>query len=169
MESKKKLKFNIVDVIFLLAVLAGVLFVALRISGSSVVARLTGGEAPEAYIITFTGDEVADYVTDRITFGAPLTDDAGTLNLGTLIDLQLSESISYNINDNGQYVTSSKPGYHSLLLMGEVQAVDNGNGLTVDGTKLGVGHSMVVRAGDAKLYLIIYDIQKKTDSEYAGQ
>lgn len=167
MESKKKRKFNAVDVIFILIVLAGLAFVLLRFTGLGSIAGLTGESAAESYIITFSGDEVPNFVIERIEAGDPLTDDACQLDLGTVVDLEVSDAVSYNANDAGELVVSSKPNNSSIKLMGEVQATDNGNGITIDGNSFGVGHTMVVRAGDAKMYLVVYDIQKKDDSAYA--
>lgn len=169
MDKQKKLKFNLVDVIFLLVVLAGIAFVAMRVGGLDVVARLTGAASPEPYIITFTGAEVADYVVERIEVGDRMTDDEVSLNLGSVIDIQTGPAQSNSSREDGQLVLSSKEGYSSIKLTCQVQASDNGNGITVDGLNLGVGHTMVVRAGDTKMYLIVYDIQKLADSPYANK
>lgn len=169
MDKQKKLKFNVVDVIFLLAVLAGVAFVVMRLGGVDVVARLTGAASPEPYVITFIGEEVADYVADRVEIGDSVTDEELSMDLGTVVDLQRGESLTYNPDYDGILALSPKEGYCSVLLSCKVQASDNGNGVTVDGMALGVGHTMVVRAGDAKFYLIVYDIQKLSESPYANQ
>ena len=168
MEKQKKLKFNLVDVIFILVLLAGAAFVALRLGGLDVVARFTGAHTEE-YVITFVGTEAPDYVVDRLEIGAPVTDDSLDLNMGTLVDFKAGPSLSSGTAADGHIVMSSREGYKSVYLMCKMNAADNGFGVTVDGQKLGVGHSMVVRAGDAKLWMVVYDIQKLDDSPYAGQ
>lgn len=169
MDKQKKLKFNLVDVIFLLAVLAGIAFVVMRIGGLDVVARLTGAASPEPYVITFIGEEVPDFVAERIEIGDPATDDEASMNLGAVVDVQLSEALTYNPDYDGKLMRSSKEGYYCVHLMCKAQGTGTGSGVTVDGLALGVGHSMVVRAGDAKMYLVVYDIQKLSESPYANQ
>lgn len=169
MENKKTRKFNIVDIIVLLVLLLGIAFVLLRIFGGSSLMGLVSGETQDTYVITFTGDEVPEFVAERVVIGSAVTDDACTVDLGTVLDVQLDESISYNANAAGELVASSRDDSRSIKLMCEVQASDNGNGVSVDGTQFGVGHTMVVRAGDAKMYLTLYDIEKKSESEYAEQ
>ena len=130
---------------------------------------LVSGGNTETYVITFTGDEVPNYVAERVELGAPVTDDACVVDLGTVLDVKLDESVSYNTNAAGELVASSRDDSKSIKLYCEVQASDNGYGVTIDGTDFGVGHTMVVRAGDAKMYLTLYDIQKESESDYAGQ
>ena len=168
MDKQKKLRFNVVDVIFLLAVLAGVAFVGLRLGGLDIVRQITGGSAPEPYVITFIGEEVADYVADRVEIGDPVTDEELSMDLGTVVGFQRGESLTYSPDYDGILALSPKEGYCSVLLSCKVQASNNGNGVTVDGMALGVGHSIVVRAGDAKFYLVVYDIQKFSESPYAN-
>lgn len=166
MEKQKKLKFNLVDVIFILVVLAGIAFVALRMGGVDV--EPSSGSSEE-YIITFVGTEVPNYVIDRLEVGAPVTDDSLTVNLGTLVDFETGPAKISSAAADGHQVVSDREGYSSLYLICRVSGTNNGFGVTVDGLKLGVGHSIVVRARDAKLWMAVYDIQKLSDSPYAGQ
>lgn len=165
MNRKHKWKFNIIDVIFVLVILIGIIFIVLRMAGAKTPIADEKIDKIGTYFVTFTSPELADYVSRRIELGDKLTSDDGSIDLGTVTNIQLEDSVVYNADDSGQLVASSKPGYHTLYLTGKVKASDNGYGITVDGTKFGVGHSMVVRAGDAKMYLVVYDIRKKSSSE----
>ena len=168
MEKQKKLKFNLVDVIFILVLLAGVAFVALRLGGLDVVARLTNTQT-EGYIVTFIGTEVPDYVIDQLEIGASVTDDSLDLNLGTLVDFETGPARVTSAAADGHLIVSDREGYQTVYLMCKVNGSDNGFGVTVDGQAFGVGHSMVVRAGKAKIWMVVCDIQKLDDSPYAGQ
>ena len=169
MEKQKKLRFNIVDVIFILALLAGVAFVAMRLGGLDIVRQITGASAPEPYVITFICEETPDYVAERIEIGDPATDDEVSMDLGTVVDVQLSDALSYNPDYDGKLMRSAKEGYYCVRLMCQVRGAGNSNGVTVDGLALGVGHSMVVRAGEAKMYMVVCDIQKLSESPYANR
>ena len=172
MEKQKKLKFNLVDVIFVLVLLAGAAFVALRIIG-------LGSDAPgedegkekegEEYIITLYTGESADYVIDHLRLGAQVTDDSITLDLGTVVDFKTGPARVNSAAEDGHLVLSDREGYSSVYLMCKVQGIDNGFGVLVDGLRLGIGHTMVVRAWEAKFYVAVYDIQKLSDTPYANQ
>ena len=166
MEKEKKLKFNLVDVIFILVLLAGVVFVALRLGGKNVA---PSHDASEEYIITFYTSDTADFIANRLRVGSPLTDDSITLDLGTLVDFETGPARINSTASDGHQVISDREGYSSVYLMCRVRGADNGFGITVDGQKLGVGHTTVVRAREAKFWATVYDIQKLSDTPYAGQ
>ena len=169
MDKQKKLKFNIVDVIFLLAVLAGIAFVVMRLGGLDVVARITGAAPSEAYVITYISTDTPDYVIEHLEIGAPVTNDTMDANLGTVLDIQTDEAQISSAAADGHLVISDLEGSSTLYLMCRTQASDNGNGVTVNGLNLGIGHSIVVRAGGTKIWMVVRDIQKLENSPYAGQ
>lgn len=172
MDKQKKLKFNIVDVIFLLAVLAGVAFVALRLigPGSSTPSPSDSEKKGEDYLITFYASESADYIVDHLQVGSPLTDDSVTLDLGTLVDFERGPARSTSAAADGHIVISDKEGYSSVYAMSKVPGVEKGFGVVnVDGLNLEIGHSMVLRAESAKFWVVVYDIQKLEDTPYADK
>lgn len=168
MEKQKKLRFNVVDVIFILVLLAGAAFVVMRLSGLMSAASPGSNKEQEEYIITFYVAESADYIVDHLQAGSPMTDDSITLDLGTLVDFETGPARITSAAADGHLVISDKEGYSSVYLMCRVPGADNGFGVTVDGLKLEIGHSMVVRSKEAKLWAYVYDIQKLSDSPYAG-
>ena len=167
MDNQKKLRFNLVDVIFILILLAGAAFVAMRLGGLDVVSRITGGASPEPYVITYIGIETPDYVVDRLEIGAPVTNDTMDVKLGTLLDYRTGPAQISSAAADGHLVVSDQEGSSTVYLMCRTQASDNGYGVTVNGLDLGVGHTIVVRAGGTKLWMAVYDIQKLSDSPYA--
>ena len=169
MDKQKKLKFNLVDVIFILALLAGAAFVVLRLSGLSLFDVTSSNEGGEEYIVTFYASDSADYVVNRLQIGSPLTDDSITSNFGTLVDFETGPARVTSTAADGHLIISDKEGYSSVYLMCRVRGADNGFGITVDGQRLGVGHTTVVRAREAKFWVTVYDIQKLSDTPYAGQ
>lgn len=167
MDKQKKLKFNIVDVIFLLVLLAGAAFVALRLIGPRLPAISSAEE--DEYIVTFYASDSANYVVDRLQIGSPMTDDSITLDFGTLVDFETGPARINSAAADGHQVVTDREGYSSVYLMCRLRGIDNGFGVTVDGMRLGVGHTTVVRAREAKFWVAVYDIQKLSDSPYANQ
>ncbi len=161
MENKKR-KFNVIDFIVLVVVVAAVVLVAVKFVGNHITGNADTAEQTKTYLITFTSDEVRDYVTDRLAVGQPVTDDECKLDLGQVTEIRLDDSISFGTDASGQYVSSSKEGYYSLWVTAELTATGFANGVTVDGVTFGVGHTMVIRVADAKIYAVVSDIQEKT-------
>lgn len=196
MENKNKLKFNIVDVIFLLVLLAGLAFVGLRfiqslpdpeaaesdpVTESEPAADTTPPAADttpeptptppveEMYVITFFVPESADYIVNRLRLGSDMTDDSITLDLGTLVDYETGPARISSAAADGHLVISDKEGYSSVYLMCKLPGIHNGFGVTVCGgsLRLEVGHSMVIRTWESKFWAYVYDIQKLEDTPYA--
>lgn len=193
MKKQKKLKFNFVDVIVLLVLLAGATFMAIRLIGPILASHSdpdpdptpssdpasSSDPAPEGshdpddteeederYIITFYAADVADYIAGHLQEGSQLTDDSLTLDLGTLVDYEIGPAQISSTAADGHMVISDLEGHSSVYLMGRVPGADNGFGVTVDGLKLEIGHSMVVRSREAKFWVVVYDIQKLEDTPY---
>ena len=189
MKKQNKLKFNFVDVIVLLVLLAGIVFVALRFIGpgsgtepdpiSSMDPDHSSDPDPSGspdpddgpeeaeYIITFYTSDVADYIVDHIRIGSELTDDSITLDLGTLVDCRIGPAQISSAAADGHMVISELDGRSSVYMMCRVLGTDNGFGVTVDGLRLEIGHSMVLRTRETKLWVYVYDIQKLEDTPYA--
>ena len=165
-KQKKKLKFNIIDIAFVAAVLAGLIFVVLRVGGFDLLYSIVFGEKKETYAVTFAGAEVADYVIERINLGDKMSDEWMGVELGEVLEIKTGPAQSYSARQDGKLVMSDKEGFYSIVVTGYCDAVDNDHGITVDGLNLGVGHTMVVRIGDAKLYLVVQDIQKMDGSRF---
>lgn len=193
MENKKKLKFNIVDVIFLLVLLAGLAFLALRFIQSLPESEPAAesdpvpesqpvsdppqeptptdppGPVEEMYVITFFVPESADYIVNRLQLGSDMTDDSITLDLGTLVDYETGPARISSAAADGHLVISDKEGYSSVYLTCKMPGIHNGFGVTVCGgsLRLEVGHSMVIRTWESKFWAYVYDIQKLEDTPYA--
>lgn len=156
--NQKKTKFNIVDLLVLIVLIAGIAFVGLKMFG--------GGADPAAenpgaamYRVTFTADSVPQAVADSLVLGAKAENNSRNVDLGTLVDFQVGESIVYTTDSEGQMAVTTKPGYVSLKLTCELSGIQEPTGLLVGQFMLNVGHPMTVRAGNTEVAVVIVDIQ----------
>lgn len=154
-EQKKKFKVNIIDLAIVLIIVLAAAFVAIKFMSSNSIA-VSGSK----YVVTYYADECPDYSAKSVQVGDPISDEQKNISLGTVTDVKLGPSDSYGVADDGRYVKSSKDGYNSVYITTEVEGADYEHGVIVSSTKYGVGHSLTVRAGKAKIYLRVYDIQK---------
>ncbi|MGI5935507.1 MAG: DUF4330 domain-containing protein [Oscillospiraceae bacterium] len=158
MNNKGKLfgKLNIIDAVIIAIIILVLAFFAYKfIQGRSA----DYGNNPVPVAITFYHEEAPNYVVERLEIGNPVIDAAGRNNLGVITDFETGESISFAETSDGEIKTTHKEGYCSLLLTSQAQGYLGPHGVTINGTLYGVGHTLVIYAGDAKLYLTISDIQ----------
>ncbi len=162
-ETTKKRKFNIIDLIVILVIVAAIAFVGFKFLAPGG----TEGTSTETFYVTFYGEEVADFVIDEIELGADVYDEGQEKVIGKVHDIEISDGISYATTDEGQSVITSREGYSALKVVAEVEATEFSNGIIVGSMRYGVGHTMTMRAGYAKMYLRVSDIQRAdgTDAE----
>lgn len=158
-------KINIIDLVIILFVIA-----ALVVAGVFVVQNKRSTENTELLVMKFYSEEVSDFVVDKLSAGKLLYDDENEVNLGKITNVDINDSVTYGGISEGQYTMVNKQGYKSVIITGELEGIKNDLGAIISGHQYGVGHSMVLRAGDAKIYLRVYDISKKSEMmEYEEQ
>ena len=161
-------KINIIDLIVVLVVVF-----AVAAAGVFVIRNRRAAKVAQAQnttlIMKFYTEELSDFVADKLQVGSTLFDADKDVNLGKMTDVEIGSSVVYGGINAGSYEVVNKEGYKSAVITGEVVGVKNELGAMVDGVQYGVGHSLVLRAGDAKIYLRVYDIGIKSDIENQEQ
>ena len=154
-----KRKLNVIDWIFIIAAFGGVAMIILFFRGDGLFGK-TETDNKGIYEITYYSAEVADFVCDSIGEGDRVSDDGGSKELGVVSNVYREDARVYVTDGEGNLVSAKKEGYSSLFLMTEAEAESFENGVIINGTRLGIGHTMVVRAGKAKIYMTVYDINE---------
>lgn len=153
-QTKTKRKFNIIDLIFIVIIVAAVVAVGFKFLGDASTTRSSG-----QYVVTLHSDDVPDPALVPVVEGAKMTDETGDIYLGKISEVVMGESIIYTTNSDGQVCTSAKEGYSSVDIKITVNAVGNDHFITVGGTKYSINHGFTARCGMSKVYLRITDIQ----------
>lgn len=165
MGEQKKKKFNALDVLLLLAAAAVICFLAFRLWGPDKSDSGKGSE--DYYVLTFIGDAVPNYVLDHLRMGAAVTNNDLTDDMGTVVDIQLGPSLYYSRDESGNWVNTSRDDSQSLKLMCAVKGSDHGDTFAVGGTALKMSEFSVIRAEEAKMYLMLYRVEKLSDTSYS--
>lgn len=155
-ESKKKPgRINIIDVIIIAVIVLAVAFIAWKLLRSD-----SGISSSQTLYLTVYEAEVPNFVVDEIEIGDVASDgtDNNITRIGTVLSVTKSDADSYELNETtNEYVKASKPDHCSVYITLEVQGTMTDNGILIGAQRYGVGHSMVLYAGDAKMYLVVYD------------
>lgn len=156
--NQKKAKFNIVDIIVILILVAGIAFVGVRMFGGEEPAVEANAGAGSTYHVTFHAECVREDVANTLVLGSKSENASRNMDLGTLIDFSIDEAIAYGTDSKGNVVQGTKPGYVSVTLTCELTGIDQSTGLQVGQFMLNVGHAMGVRCGFTELNMIVQNI-----------
>ena len=157
--NQKKAKFNIVDIIVILILVAGIAFVGVRMFGGEEPAVEANAGAGSTYHVTFHAECVREDVANTLVLGSKSENASRNMDLGTLIDFSIDEAIAYGTDAEGNVVQGTKPGYVSVTLVCELTGIDQSTGLQVGQFMLNVGHSMGVRCGFTELNMVVQNIE----------
>lgn len=155
METKKKFKFNVVDVIIIAVIVCVVAFIGYQIAGGTV-----SGGGKSVYRVEYYLEESPDFAVDIIEVGDKVLDEQKDTDLGVVTRITPKASVSYGTNSEGMIVQTTKPGYKSAIIVTEVEAKDYDFGMIAGSSKYGVGHSITIRVGKAKVFGRISKIEK---------
>lgn len=147
-------KINLIDFIIVLVILALVAFVALK-----VVDKGNEGANLTQVRISFYGEETPNYVTKYIEKGTTVLDGTEKVNLGTIESFDIGSPLSYATTTNGDVQQVIKEGYSSVSITAIVKGELGEHGVTVDGVLYGVGHTLPIYAGKAKLFMKVSGIE----------
>lgn len=154
-------KLNIIDLCVAVVVVCALVF-----AGSKLLSRPAGAPSGlEDYVMKFYVEEWPDYSIGVVQVGDKVEDEQKSIDLGTITNIETDEGYMYNPNADGMLVKSAKEGYKSCEITSELKAQTFANGIIVDGNKFSVGHTLVIRAGKAKIYLKVSGIERKGEAQ----
>lgn len=155
--SQKKAKFNVVDIIVILILVAGIAFVGMRMFGGEEPA-VSDPATGDTFRVTFYAESVREDVAATLVQGSASENASRNMDLGTLVEFSTGKSVVYGYDSKGNCVQSTKPGYVSVTLVCELTGVQEPTGLLVGQFMLNVGHSMGVRCGNTEITAIVQNI-----------
>lgn len=155
--SQKKAKFNIVDIIVILVLIAGIAFVGVRMFGGQEPASADPATG-STFHVTFYAECVPEAVANSLVEGSKSENASRNMDLGKLIAFTIDESVVYAPDSKGNMVKSSQPGYVSVTLVCELTGVEQPTGLQVGQFMLNVGHTMGVRCGFTEINTYVLSI-----------
>lgn len=157
--SQKKAKFNIVDIIVILVLIAGIAFVGVRMFGGQDPAATAADPATgNTFHVTFYAESVPENVAATLVVDTKAENASRNMDLGKLIDFTIGESVVYAADSKGNMVKTTKPGYVSVTLVCELTGIEQPTGLQVGQFMLNVGHAMGVRCGFTEINTMVANI-----------
>ncbi len=158
--SEKKCKFNIIDAIVVLVLIAALCFAGYKLF---VEPNSEQNVQQTTYVVSYFCEEVPTFAAEAIFEGDPVSDEYKDVPLGHVTSVTVEPSVSYIGNAQGKLCTTSRDGYNSVKLTTEVTVSGEPypHGIQIGSSKYGVGHSITLRVGKAKIYGRVSGIEVK--------
>ena len=145
----KKFRFNFVDAVVILALVAVVAFVVLQLSSG--ILDASGSSA--TYRMTFYTDASTMYSLENVKEGDPVCDESNDVDLGMVVSKEFTDKSHAQLETaDGTYVEASRPGYGSGSVVFEGKGTAYQYGAKFDNSKYSVGQTVTLRVGSSKLY-----------------
>jgi hypothetical protein len=145
----KKFRFNFVDAVVILALVAVVAFVVLQLSNG--ILDASGSSA--TYRMTFYTEESTIYSLENVKEGDPVCDESNDVDLGMVVSKEFTDKSHAQLETaDGTYVEASRPGYGSGSVVFEGKGTAYQYGAKFDNSKYSVGQTVTLRVGSSKLY-----------------
>ncbi len=159
MSEKKKFKFNIIDAIVVLVLIAALCFAGFKLF----IEPNSDKNLQTTYVVSYFCEEVPTYAAASIFEGDPVSDENKDVPLGYVTGITVEPSVSYISDVQGNIHMASKKGYESVSLTTEVTISGKPyqHGIQIGSSKYGIGHSITLRVGKAKVFGRVAGIEVK--------
>lgn len=146
-------KINLIDLIIILLLIAAVAFVAFR--------TLRGDDGNEAVPVTMTlyVENTFNHVIEQLEIGSSVWDYSSNVDMGTLesfTSYPFTEPVS---DGKGGLIDAPIENKSQAELIIKADGVLGSHGVTINGQLYGLGHTLVMYAGDCKFFVSVSDIQ----------
>ena len=102
------------------------------------------------------------YPLDQFTFNTNCSGSSSKLisALGVVEEVTLSPAKTYASTADGKWNLAPKDGYNCVEVSAIVDAQEFQHGIIVNAAKYGIGHSLTIRVGKAKIYGRVSGLEK---------
>ncbi|NMA32992.1 MAG: DUF4330 domain-containing protein [Clostridiaceae bacterium] len=142
-------KINIIDLTFLVILLAAALFVLYR---AGVFSPEKAAASEDRMRLIMFQEEVNEFTASNTKPGDPVTESFQNISFGKLVSIETGDSINWGADQEGKQVKTKKEGFVSARLVMETPGKVSSSGLTIGGSKYYVGQVLVIRVGKATYY-----------------
>ena len=142
-------KVNLIDLIIVVVIVAVVGFVGYRF----LVKDRSGLVKNDPVRMEFFATVVPRYAAERIEEGALAYDAEENTYLGVITSVEYGDAYEFVPNEEGKTVMLEPTDSVSVTVQTAVDGNLDGNGAVIDGVRYAAGHSMVLYAGDAKIWV----------------
>lgn len=151
-------KLNILDLFIIFIVVVAVVGVSYKFTQSKSVVL---GKA-DPIQIAFWVEEAPDFAAKAIRKNDLVGDYQMGSTFGRVSKVTLGDSVFFGQNSLGEMVKSSREGYLSILIQVDGEGfLSQEGGVTINNVDYFIGHTTILRVGNAKVMGRVYDLNKR--------
>lgn len=143
---KKKKSFNIVDLIVLIVIFSTLILGYKKINAFN--SQASDSVKASKLKITYYVEEVPSFIADSIEKGDKVTEQIQSSDFGEITDIKIQPSISWSIDELGNYTKSTKKDHSSLELTFETTGTINEIGTFIDKSEYYIGQTLTLYIGE---------------------
>ncbi len=144
-----KKKFNFIDILILIVLVAGLFFGFRKLKSSKPAA--TEGSSSQKILISYYIEEVPDFVAQSIEKGDLVKEEVQSSSFGSVVDKSVDKSVFWARDNEGNLFKSSKEGYKSMTLTMEAEGLIGQQGVTIDKASYYLGQTASLFVGKTRL------------------
>lgn len=144
---KKGYKFNVIDAVVIIAIVGVLAFIGTKFTKSAT----ENAVDTKQFEFSFHCDEVPNFVLEYIEEGAEVTAADNNDYFGKIVSVTKCDSAVYSPDANGKIVKSTKPDHSGVDIVVEGEGEQTGSGVKLAKGVYGVGHTIVLKAGNSKV------------------
>lgn len=149
-------KVSVIDLFVLVVIIAIVLFGVLRLGNTQGMGFLQTAQPITLGFVTV--DPTEDFTARVVRMGDPVVEHESGARLGNVVAANKQVAVEQHPNADGIMTTSPMYGYSRLEVTTTLYGYPVYNGVRVMGHLFLVGDEIVIRAGDANLFVYVSEI-----------
>ena len=146
---KQKRKFTFIDLAIVLIVLVSLFTISKKFSKAKVSTPIA--TKSQNIQVSFYLEEVPEFAATAIEIGDPVKESIQNANFGKVKDINISDSISWARDKDGNFITTPREGYSSVVITMDASGLVSSNGVTIDKSIYYIGQTLTLYAGNSIL------------------
>lgn len=146
---KSKRKFTFIDFAIILVILVSLFTLSRKFSKAKVSTPIA--TKSQNIQVSFFIEEVPEFAATAIEIGDPVKESIQSSNFGKVKDIIVSDSISWARDKDGNFVTTPREGYSSVVITMDASGLVSSNGVTIDRSIYYIGQTLTLYAGNSIL------------------
>ena len=155
---KKKSRFNIIDLLIIIVIIAAVATVAVRLDLADKIVQATAEDSARVTITVFSIDQAA---VGAVSEGDELVWEQENCDFGSIVHTEVANAVKYNTVEDGSYVKTTDPERYDLTLTVDTKGTFTKEGYMLGGKSyLAAGKTVTFHNGKTALTSLVISVNE---------
>ena len=155
---KKKSRFNIIDLLIIIVIIAAVATVAVRLDLADKIVQATAEDSARVTITVFSIDQAA---VGAVSEGDELVWEQENYDFGSIVHKEVANAVKYNTVEDGSYVKTTDPERYDLTLTVDTKGTFTKEGYMLGGKSyLAAGKTVTFHNGKTALTSLVISVNE---------